>query len=436
MSFEYWQKLAYGINRGECILFLGPELPAESASGERCVPAQELAGRLMTILPSQERETLDPEAYKLARIAQRFLLQDDEIGLEMEVNHWYKDWQEHTSSLHSDLAKLPFRLIVTSSHDPLMETALRSEGKTPSVEYYNYRGVNKTLLQESTISAPLLYHLYGHISDMSSLVLTETQLLDFLSALISKTPPLPSDLNASLTNGKMFLFLGFGLHQWYLRILLYVLKVLRRGLPAFAFEIQPEKPNSPMEDAILFYGENYRTKVYFEDVFEFVRQLREHCERESTDKDHNVTLQAAVSEPLNTAGPRIFLCHASEDKERAEVIHERLRDNGFIPWLDKNNLRGGDLWDDLIEETIKEVDYVIVLNSWALVAKTKTVSYVNKEIKVARRAEDWRNSTFIIPVKIDDAPLIDSLTKYQAVDMATPDGMRNLVRSIRKAESI
>ena len=235
MQFEQWKKLAYGIERGDCILFLGPDLPAECTPGMRSIPARDLSSRLIAGLraPAGADETVN-----LARIAQRFLGQEDEMGLEMELTRWHEEMRDQVSSLHANLAALPFRLIVTSNHDPLMETALRQANKRPAIEFYHYRGQNKTLLPVPTVSEPLLFHLYGHISDASSIVLAETQLLDFLTALISKAPPLPADLNAALTNGKMFLFLGFGLHQWYLRILLHVLKVLRRGPPTFAVEIQ------------------------------------------------------------------------------------------------------------------------------------------------------------------------------------------------------
>ena len=274
MAFDQWKKLAYGIERGECVLFLGPELPAEWAPGMRSIPARDFSTRLLAGLRTTDGAA---DVGNLARAAQRFLSQEDEIGLEMELTRWHEEMRDRVSILHANLAALPFRLIVTSNHDPLMETALRQAKKTPAVEFYNYRGLNKTLLPVPTVSEPLLFHLYGHISDASSIVLTETQLLDFLTALISKAPPLPADLNAALTNGKMFLFLGFGLRQWYLRILLHVLKVLRRGPPTFAVEIQPDDAGSPLDDAVLFYRENYRTEVHVTDVFDFVTELRERC---------------------------------------------------------------------------------------------------------------------------------------------------------------
>ena len=429
MAFEHWDKLAYGIERGECILFLGPDLPLIGAGGERRIPVRDLTARLLSKLPAQAGD----EANNLARIAQRFLAQEEDLGLEMEVTRWHESLREQTSAVHSDLASLPFRLIVTSSHDPLLETALRRRNKLPLIEHYHYKGKNKPLLPQPAVETPLVFYLYGHVREASSVVLTETQLLDFLAALISKDPPLPSDLNAALTNGKLFLFLGFGLRQWYLRILLHVLKVLRKGSRTFAVEIGADAAAPPPDDTILFYRENFKVDVQSTDVFEFVHELSTRCAPAA-----GSMLQVAPvagpgeSTPLSGRGPKVFICHASEDKDRARGIHDALVGAGFDPWLDKESLRGGDRWDALIESTIKEVDYFVVVNSKALEAKSHAASYVNKEIKVALRAEDWRMGKFIIPVRVDDTPLLSPLTTYHAVDLAEPEGMRNLVRAIKR----
>jgi SIR2-like domain len=233
MEFREWDKLVYGIERGECTLFLGPQLPLDRGDGKRRIPVEDLAARLLEQLDEQGGARAGVELSDLARISQRFLAQEAEVDLEMEINRWHQGLTEQQSTLHDHLAALPFRLILTSTLDPLMEMALRRAGKRPWVERYHYRGKNKQLLPEATDKTPLLFQLYGCVSEPTSVVITETQLLDFLAALISKDPPLPNDLNAALTNGKLFLFLGFGLHQWYLRILLHVLKVLRRGSRSF-----------------------------------------------------------------------------------------------------------------------------------------------------------------------------------------------------------
>ncbi len=87
MAFAHWDKLLYGIGKGECILFLGPELPLLLPDGERRVPARALGERLLQELGQEA--TVD--AANLARIAQRYLAQEDEVGLEMEVTRWHQE---------------------------------------------------------------------------------------------------------------------------------------------------------------------------------------------------------------------------------------------------------------------------------------------------------------------------------------------------------
>ncbi len=431
MEFEHWDKLVYGIERGECILFLGPQLPLELTNGERLVPTHDLAVRLLEQLDKNNRD-LNNGPNELAQISQCFLAQEGEVGLEMEVSRWNEDFREKPSPLHADLAALPFRLIVTSSHDSMMETAL-SQLKHPSVERYHYKGKNKELLPEANVDTPTLFYLYGCISEPASIVITETQLLDFLAALISKDPPLPNDLNAALTNGRLFLFLGFGLNQWYLRILLHVLKVLRRGSRTFAVELGDTGFDSSEDDAVLFYSQNFKVDIYKGDVFQFVRELRRRCTPYSAPNVSTETVPNDSDKPATQKGPTVFICHASEDQEHASAINDGLARAGFDPWLDKESLRGGDQWDPLIESTIGKMNYFVVLNSRNLQAKSQGASYVNKEIKVALRAEDWRMGKFIIPVNVDDSPLLNQLSNYHAVDFTSrSEGLRDLVRALKR----
>jgi hypothetical protein len=353
----------------------------------------------------------------------------------MGLTRWHEELRGEGCALRDDLAALPFRLVVTSAHDPLLETALRRAGKAPAVERYHYRGTNKDLLPEPTAQAPVLFHLYGHAAEPRSVVLAETQLLDFLSALISRNPPLPNDLNATLTNGRLFLFLGFGLEQWYLRILLHVLKVLRRGSRSFAFEPPEGRPGGATDDAVLFYRDNFKVEIEHGDVAGFVAELRRrHAEQAAPAPGGaaGAATAAAAAAPGAAESRSVFLCHAGEDAARAREVHDALARAGLVPWLDKESLRGGDRWDALIEATIKEVDFVVVLNSRALAAKSRAASYVNKEIKTALRAEDWRMGSFIIPARIDDAPLLEPLAAFHAVDLTRPEGVRDLVRAIKR----
>ena len=355
MPFSEWNKLIYGIARGECTLFLGRELPVLLPNGERHIPEQALSRALLDKLDLQDEnqptppaedlanatrrfllqeekidlqvepqatspaedlanaarrfvlqedgldlqdetaedlanaarrfvsqedglDLQDETAEDLANVARRFLSQEDELGLEIEIQQWHEKLADVRSPLHDDLAALPFRRIVTSAFDPLVEAALERVSKTPAVKFYNYRGDTEDLLPEPSEDEPLLYHLFGHPSDTSSLVLTDVQLLDFLAALIAKNPPLPNDLNDTLSNGRLFLFLGFGLRHWYLRVILHVLKVLNRQGRGFAVEALDGTGGAALDDAILFYSD-FKFDIYRQDVAKFVGELSQALRR-------------------------------------------------------------------------------------------------------------------------------------------------------------
>ena len=430
MAFQHWDKLLWGIDQGECVLFLGPELPRVSPEGERERPVEALRERLLAGSEA-EGSAAGGEEDDLARVAQRFVAADDELGLEMQVSRWHEEFAGARSVLHDRLATLPFRLIVTSAHDPLTETALREAGREPAVELYHYRAVNKELLAEPSVERPILFHLFGHVSEPRSVVLAETQLLDFLTALIAGEPPLPRDVNSALTNGRMFLFLGFGLERWYLRILLHVLKVLRRDSRAIAVEeaAADDAPGS----SVLFFRENYKMVFHQGEVAAFVDELAARYTELRPASPGDGDDAAPAPQPVAAGAPRIFVCHASEDKDRAREVHGALQSAGLAPWLDRESLRGGDAWDARIETTIREeIDFFVVLNSRALAAKRDQASYVNKEINVARRAKDLRMGSFIIPVRLDGTPLVPELREFHAIDLAAPNGLRDLVRAIHR----
>ena len=429
MEFQQWDRLLYGIGQKQCILFLGPELPQVAESGEQVFPTEDLAERLCLQI-GEDCGSLEERS--LAQIAQRILAMEDESLLEMEVLRWHKSYRNQSSPLHDDLASLPFHWIVTSAHDPLMEAALERADKTPQVERYHYRGQNKELLPEPTEEEPVLFYLYGHIAEPHSLVLSETQLLDFLTGLISRDPPLPNDLNAALSTERDFLFLGFGLQHWYLRILLHVLKVLRRGTRTFAFE--PPITGQGAKSAVLFYEENFKVEVHEEDVATFVQELKSRF-AESSFQDTQESSGAESGTGSRTQanrGAKIFVCHASEDAEKAEEIHDALQKAGLEPWIDKQSLRGGERWDDQIETTIQKVDYFVVLNSRALATKAQGRAYVVKEINLALQEEQKSFGSYIIPAKIDDVPLLEPLADFQAVDLTADGGLRKLVREIKR----
>lgn len=98
---------------------------------------------------------------------------------------------------------------------------------------------------------------------------------------------------------------------------------------------------------------------------------------------------------------RIFLCHASEDKEQVEAIYDRLQELGFEPWMDKHDLLPGQRWRYAIPQALQASDFVLVFLSQNSVSKR---SYVQSEFKLTLDILERMSKDVIhtIPVRLDD----------------------------------
>lgn len=113
--------------------------------------------------------------------------------------------------------------------------------------------------------------------------------------------------------------------------------------------------------------------------------------------------------------PKVFLSHASEDKERFVLDFARqLRENGVDVWLDQWEMKPGDsLVDKIFEEGLKEARAVIIVLSTRSVQK----SWVREELN-ASVVNRISRGTKLIPVVIDECDVPESLrsTVWQKVD--------------------
>lgn len=104
--------------------------------------------------------------------------------------------------------------------------------------------------------------------------------------------------------------------------------------------------------------------------------------------------------------PKVFVSHASEDKDRFVLkFSEQLRANGIDAWLDKWEMLPGDsLVTKIFEEGIKDAQAVIVVLSHNSVEKP----WVKQELDVAC-VKRINNGSKLIPIVIDDCEVPEAL---------------------------
>ena len=102
--------------------------------------------------------------------------------------------------------------------------------------------------------------------------------------------------------------------------------------------------------------------------------------------------------------PRIFLCHAHEDKPRVEELYFALGNEGFDPWYDKEKLTIGDDFEQEIIAAIEKSDFFAICLSQKAVTKT---GFINKEIRTAIREYQKRphGVAFVLPIRLEECEL-------------------------------
>ncbi|MBF0148123.1 MAG: toll/interleukin-1 receptor domain-containing protein [Magnetococcales bacterium] len=104
--------------------------------------------------------------------------------------------------------------------------------------------------------------------------------------------------------------------------------------------------------------------------------------------------------------PKVFLIHASEDKDRFVVGFARqLREKGVDVWFDQWEIKPGDsLVDKIFEEGLKDANAVIIVLSAISIQKT----WVREELNAAV-VKRMSHGTKLIPVVIDACDVPESL---------------------------
>lgn len=122
---------------------------------------------------------------------------------------------------------------------------------------------------------------------------------------------------------------------------------------------------------------------------------------------------------------RAFLCHSSGDKAAVRDLYDRLKADGFDPWLDEESLLPGQDWALEIPKAVRASHVVIVCLSKSSITKE---GFVQKEIKYAMDVADEKpeGTIFIIPLRLEDCDAPERLGRWHRVDLFDKRGYEKL----------
>lgn len=97
----------------------------------------------------------------------------------------------------------------------------------------------------------------------------------------------------------------------------------------------------------------------------------------------------------------VFISHTGEDKDFARKLAEDLKTSGINVWLDEWEIKVGHSITEKVNEALDRSNYIVVILSEKFFSKT----WPMRELKSAMMKQSSTGKTFILPVKIDDAPM-------------------------------
>ena len=187
------------------------------------------------------------------------------------------------------LASLPLPVYITTNWNNLLSAALKEAGKDPQIVLCPWNDYVEELQADfdpgfkPTPERPLVYHLFGKLSDPESVVLTEDDYFDYLIGVTRNKDLIPSVVRSALVNSAL-LFLGFQLDDWQFRVLFRSIRAQQGGellgrYPHIGVQLEPEEGRIPEPVRARKYLESYfstgaNISLYWGRAEDFVKELQ------------------------------------------------------------------------------------------------------------------------------------------------------------------
>lgn len=122
---------------------------------------------------------------------------------------------------------------------------------------------------------------------------------------------------------------------------------------------------------------------------------------------------------------RVFLSYADQDRERVLEIYERLRSDGFEPWMESKDLTSKDHREQEIKNVIRQSGIVVV----CLSRNTIAANVIRKQVKIAIETEEEQpaGTIFLIPNRLEECNIPGELQHLPCNDYFEKDGYEELV---------
>lgn len=221
-----------------------------------------------------------------------------------------KDLGEKQRNRFKKISEIPFDLILSTYPFDLVHEAFAENQINHQYAYYSYLQ-ESTPLEPFTEEYPLIYNLFGSMRHKESMVISLDRLYQFIFGImgIRQIPKLVQD---KVRQASHLVFLGFSFDDWYMKLLLRVLKVHEKEI-SYA---HPPGSSGIARQNRSFFESNFKVAFLDKKIDEFVAGLHSLCAEEDL-------LRKSV--PTNS-GSQYEDLQILTEQYRLEEVLERLDD--------------------------------------------------------------------------------------------------------------
>jgi TIR domain len=129
--------------------------------------------------------------------------------------------------------------------------------------------------------------------------------------------------------------------------------------------------------------------------------------------------------------PQVFFSYSRLDADRVQPFYEKLARAGFKPWLDTKDMLPGEDWHRAIEIAIRKSDFFVAFLSRNSVNRR---GIIQTELRnaVDKAKEMLDSDIYLIPVRLEQCDLPESLSQWQAVDLFQDPGWDLFLRALNE----
>lgn len=128
-------------------------------------------------------------------------------------------------------------------------------------------------------------------------------------------------------------------------------------------------------------------------------------------------------------GKKVFLSYKSLDKAVVEVYYDKLKTLGATPWMASRNIPAGSDWASEILRAEESCDFAIIfISSKSVEGRGVIQEEIKQLLSINQRNPEGR--IFLIPVRLDDCQIPQSLRQFHCVDLFEADGFDKIVKGM------